>query len=277
MSRSADVLTSIVEHKRLEVAAAKSAVPLAEINDRIASLGSCRGFETRIRRHLADGRSGIIAECKKASPSKGVIRADYRIAEIAPSYQTGGASCLSVLTDQRFFQGSIEHLKVARQVSDLPVLRKDFMIDAYQIRESRAIGADCILLITAVLELAELQDFADEATELGLDVLIEVHSEDELETALQVERGMLGINNRNLRTFETTLETSVRLSSQVPTERLVVSESGMNRAEDIQTLRSAGINVFLIGESLMRESNPGLALSRMFRTQRLAIEPGAAA
>ncbi len=277
MSRPADVLTSIVESKRLEVAAAKSAVTLAEINDLIQSSSPPRGFERQIRQHIAEGRSGIIAECKKASPSKGVIRPKYDVTNIASSYQRAGASCLSVLTDQQFFQGSVQHLKAARLISGLPVLRKDFMIDAYQIRESRAIGADCILLIAAILGLAELQDFSAEAIELGLDVLVEVHTEEELEVALQVEHGMLGINNRNLRTSETTLETSIELSRQVPADRLVVAESGIHSSEDVLALKSAGINAFLIGESFMRAADPGAALRQIFSAERLAVESGAVA
>ncbi len=274
MPRSADVLSSIVEHKRHEVAAAKSSVTPAELNDHIASQSSPRGFEKRLRQHLAGDRPGIIAECKKASPSKGVIRTDYNMTEIVSSYQDAGASCLSVLTDHHFFQGSAEHLRIAKRAGCLPVLRKDFIIDRYQIHESRAMGADCILLIVAVLELTELRDFANEAAELGLDVLIEVHSEREIEMALQVDQGMVGINNRNLHTFETALETSIRLCGLVPDARLVISESGIHSQQDVQALNAAGIQAFLIGESFMRASNPGWALTQIFGHQQLTGEPG---
>ncbi len=274
MTKPPDVLTAIVEHKRLEVATAKSAVPSAEIDELIASQSPPRGFQQRLFQHIAAGRSGIIAECKKASPSKGTIRPDYDVAEIARSYQAGGASCLSVLTDSKFFQGSVDHLITARKVCDLPVLRKDFMIDTYQIRESRAIGADCILLIVAVLELAQLIEFSSEAADLGLDVLVEVHSEDELEIALQLKQGMLGINNRNLRTFETTLDTSIDLSRRVPANRLIISESGIHSAADVEMLKSAGIDAFLIGESFMRAQNPGHELSEIFGAKQFARQTG---
>lgn len=272
MSRLPDVLTSIVESKRLEVASAKSAVTQSEIDDRIQARSPIRGFEMQIREHVAADRSGIIAECKKASPSKGVIREDYNVAEIARNYRQAGASCLSVLTDQRFFHGSAEDLAIARQVCNLPVLRKDFVIDAYQVRESCAIGADCILLIVAVLGLAELQEFAIEADELGLDVLVEVHSQAELDVALQVGQGMIGINNRNLRTFETDLNTSIELCRHVPDDRLVISESGIHNAGHIAQLKAAGINAFLIGESLMKAKNPGLELAQIFAAERLDVE-----
>lgn len=274
MTKPPDVLASIVEHKRLEVAAAKSAVPIAEIDAQIAAQSPPRGFQNHLLEHIAAGRSGIIAECKKASPSKGTIRPNYDVADIARSYQSAGASCLSILTDVIFFQGSVDHLTTARRVCDLPVLRKDFMIDRYQIRESRAIGADCILLIVAVLEPAQLIEFSNEATELGLDVLIEVHSEQELEVALQLKDGMLGINNRNLRTFETTLTTSLELCCQVPDDRLVISESGIHSAADVQLLKSAGIDAFLIGESFMRAANPGHELSKIFVAESFTHRQG---
>ena len=275
MSRPTDVLTSIVEHKRQEIDVARKTVSIAEFTEHIQSHGPKRGFENRLREHMASGRSGIIAECKKASPSKGVIRRDYDVAQIAGSYEGGGASCLSVLTDQKFFQGSADHLEKAKKTCNLPVLRKDFIIDKSQILESHVMGADCILLIVAILDLAELQDFAAQAVEFNMDVLVEVHSEAELELALQVSHGMLGINNRNLRTFETTLETSIRLSRLVPKDRLVIAESGIHSAEDIETLKSAGINAFLIGESFMRASDPGTELERIFQAERLTYESGA--
>ena len=264
MAKPPDVLASIVDHKRREVAAAKSAISASQLNESIAARATIRGFESSLRQHISNGQSGVIAECKKASPSKGVIRANYDVMDIARSYQAGGASCLSVLTDAKFFQGSNQHLALARRVCDLPLLRKDFIIDPYQIRQSYAIGADCILLIVAVLDRVELAEYAKQAIELGLDVLIEVHDEAELDIALNIEHGMLGINNRNLRTFETTLETTLRLSRQVPSDRLVVSESGIHCAADIEMLKSAGIDTFLIGESLMRAANPGAALNELF-------------
>jgi len=277
MTNPSDILSVIVEHKRGEVSAAKPATSPAELDDRIAACAPSRGFEESLRRRITDGRCAIIAECKKASPSKGIICPDYDIASIASNYEAGGASCLSVLTDTRFFQGSADHLTTARQVTALPVLRKDFIIDPFQIRESCAMGADCILLIAAVLDWVELSEFASEAVELGLDVLIEVHSEAELETALQVRYGMLGINNRNLKTFETTLDTSLHLSRCVPADRLLVSESGIHRASHIQALRAAGIHAFLIGESLMRADHPGTALSAMLAADHSTLQSGASA
>ncbi len=277
VSRPPDVLASIIERKRLEVAAAKASVSSAEIEARIVAGNPPRGFESQIRKHIAAGRSAVIAECKKASPSKGIIREDYDVAEIAKSYQAAGASCLSVLTDRDFFQGSPEHLAIARQACHLPVLRKDFVIDSYQLAQSRAIGADCILLIVAVLSLTEILELTDEAYQLGLDVLVEVHSFKELETALRVERGMLGINNRNLKTFETSLETSIELCREVPADRIVVSESGIHQREHIARLKSAGINAFLIGESFMKARDPGEALARIFAAESFVIESGAVA
>ncbi len=269
MANPPDVLASIVEHKRLEVAAAKLATPLAEINERILARSPPRGFESQLRRHISAGRPGIIAECKKASPSKGIIRPNYDVADIARNYQSAGASCLSVLTDSKFFHGGFQHLETARQVCELPLLRKDFIIDPYQVRESFAIGADCILLIVAVLEHSQLVEYSCEAVELGLDVLIEVHSQEELDIALQVKHGMLGINNRDLRTFETRLETSIDLSRQISDDRLVVSESGIHCNTHIQKLKAAGLYAYLIGESLMRAENPGTELGKIFNFEEI--------
>ena len=268
MESSQDVLTSIVGRKYEEVAEAKSRTSLAEITERIAMCEPPRGFLQRLRELIARDQLAVIAECKKASPSKGLIRADYRPAEIAISYESGGAACLSVLTDQDFFKGSSEHLTIARQSCQLPVLRKDFIVDPWQIRQSRALGADCILLIVAITEFSQLQEYVAIALELGMDVLVEVHCLAELDKALQVPNTIIGINNRNLRTFETNLATSIDLMRQIPSDRLVVAESGIHNTEDVDKLRLAGIRAFLVGESFMRASEPGTELRKIFQLDR---------
>jgi indole-3-glycerol phosphate synthase len=225
-----------------------------------------RGFEASLRRTIDAGRAGVIAEIKKASPSKGVIRADFRPAEIAASYAAGGASCLSVLTDVQFFQGSVEYLQQARAACALPVIRKDFLIDLYQVYEARAMGADAILLIVAALDHGLMAELEACAQELGMDVLVEVHDGEELNAALRLNTRLLGINNRNLRTFEVTLDTTLGLLPNIPAERLVVTESGILGQADVKRMRDANVHAFLVGEAFMRASDPGAELRRLFDT-----------
>ena len=223
-----------------------------------------RGFVTAIEQKLAEGMAAVIAEIKKASPSKGVIREDFYPGEIARSYARGGAACLSVLTDVDFFQGSDDYLKQVRLEVNLPVIRKDFMVDEYQIYEARAIGADCILLIVACLEPARLRELNALAQELGLDVLMEVHNQAELETALEIPNRLIGINNRNLHNFETTLDTTFDLLGMIPEDRIVVTESGIHTIDDVAAMRGHNVNTFLVGEAFMRADDPGLRLLEMF-------------
>ena len=260
-----DILNKIVEVKREEVAAARRHRSLASVRDEAEGRHDVRGFEASLRAKIAAGHAGVIAEIKKASPSKGVIRADFRPAAIAESYATHGAACLSVLTDERFFQGSIAYLQQARAACELPVLRKDFMIDEYQVFEARAIGADCILLIAACLDDAQMADLEAVAHALKLDVLVEVHDGDELDRALKhTKTPLVGINNRNLRTFEVSLQTSIGLLPKVPADRLLVTESGIVTKDDVQRMRAANVNAFLVGETFMRAPDPGVALAELF-------------
>jgi len=259
-----DILQNIIARKREEIAARQLAVPLAELRARINDARPARGFAAAIEAKIAQGHAAVIAEIKKASPSKGVIRADFDPAAIARSYAANGAACLSVLTDVDFFQGHDVHLQQARAACNLPVLRKDFTIDPYQVLEARALGADCILLIAAALSDAQLAELAGLAAETGLDVLIEVHDGEELARALPVPAPLLGINNRDLRTFNTTLETSLNLREQVPPERRLVTESGIHTEQDVARMRAAGIDAFLVGEAFLREPDPGAALARLF-------------
>ncbi len=262
-----DILDKILTRKREEVAKAKRRRPEAQLRAALAKAPGIRGFAKVIHERVKLGHPAVIAEIKKASPSKGLIRADFDPAFLAQDYAHGGAACLSVLTDRDFFQGAPEFLLAARDACDLPVLRKDFMLDPYQIAESRALGADAILLIVAALDDATMQALADDALALGMDVLVEVHDAAELQRALDLRgdprRLLLGINNRNLRTFETTLEITLTLMQQVPPGRQVVSESGIFVPEDVARLRNAGVDVYLIGESLMRQPSPGDALRRL--------------
>ncbi len=267
MSGTPDILTRILARKREEIAERAENLPLDELMARVPSALPVRGFVEAIRRRLASGRPAVIAEIKKASPSKGVLREDFRPAEIAASYARHGATCLSVLTDVDFFQGSDVYLREARAACALPVLRKDFTIDPYQIYEARVIGADCILLIVAALGAAQLEELAACAREVGLDVLVEVHDAAELERALALGTPLIGINNRDLRTFETRLETTFRLLSRVPPDRLVVTESGILVPADVQAMRSKGVNVFLVGEAFMRAADPGARLAELFAGQ----------
>ena len=251
-----DILKKIVAHKQEEVAAAKAAVSISELKGRIAELEDVpRGFERALRSAAASNWTAIIAEVKKGSPSKGIIRPDFDPLDIASTYQDNGATCLSVLTDEKFFLGHLRFLALIREAVSLPLLRKDFIIDPYQIYESRAAGADAILLIAACLDLDRLQEFHNLARELNLDVLMEVHDEAELEKALQTECSLIGVNNRNLRTFATDLGTTGRLARMMPVNRLLVAESGINSRADIERLKGAGAGAFLVGEALMREDD----------------------
>ena len=263
-----DILNKIVAVKHEEVAAAQKRLPLAAIRQDAESRVLTRDFEGALRAKIAQGQAAVIAEIKKASPSKGVIRADFIPADIAQSYAEGdgqvSAACLSVLTDKEFFQGSIDYLKQARASCQLPVLRKDFMIDPYQVYEARAIGADCILLIAAALDDAQMADL--EAVALGLDmaVLVEVHDAAELQRALKLKTPLVGINNRNLRTFDVTLDTTLGLLNEVPADRLLITESGIATRADVQRMRDAGVHAFLVGETFMRADEPGEALAELF-------------
>lgn len=261
-----DILDRINAVKREEVAAASARVPLAALRAEAESRAEpTRGFVNALRAKIAAGHSGVIAEVKKASPSKGVLREDFRPADIARSYEQHGAACLSVLTDAPHFQGSVEFLKQARAACALPVLRKDFMIDPYQVYEARSMGADCILLIAASLDDGLMAELEDCALGLGLDVLVEVHDGAELERALRLKTPMVGINNRNLKTFEVTLDTTLGLLKQVPADRLLVTESGILGPDDVRRMRDAQVNAFLVGEAFMRAPDPGAALSALFR------------
>ena len=259
-----DILNRILARKVEEIAERSARLPLAELRARVADQPDTRGFAAALESCVEAGRAAVIAEIKKASPSKGVIRADFDPVAIAQSYQRGGASCLSVLTDVDFFQGADAHLQQVRAACGLPLLRKDFTIDAYQVYEARVIGADCILLIAAALDDETLMDLALLAADLDLDVLVEVHDGDEMERALEIPAPLIGINNRNLRSFEVSLETSVNLRRNVPAERLLVSESGIATREDVAHLRTAGIHAFLVGEAFMRATDPGSELQRLF-------------
>ncbi len=261
---SSDILNRILKRKLEEVAERQTRTPLDALRERVAEASPPRGFIASLRQRIDAGEPGIIAEIKKASPSKGLIREDFRPGWIAERYEAGGAACLSVLTDIDFFQGSDDYLVEARNACQLPVLRKDFVVDAYQIFEARALGADCILLIVASLGDRDLKAFADQAAELELDVLMEVHDEVELDRALATGVPMIGINNRNLRTFETTLDTTLRMLDRVPPDRLLITESGIHRRDDVEKMRAANVNGFLVGEAFMRADDPGEALKTLF-------------
>jgi len=259
-----DILQTILARKAEEVAQRRAAVPLEQLQARVAAAPPVRGFVRALQAAIANGDPAVIAEVKKASPSKGVIRPDFHPADIAVSYEFGGASCLSVLTDVDFFQGSDAYLQEAREACTLPVLRKDFVIDAYQLVEARVLGADCILLIVAALDDRQLAELSSLAMELGMDVLVEVHDIDELERALQVPVQMIGINNRNLRTFEVSLQATLDMRSAVPKDRLLVTESGILTPQDVALMRDAGVNAFLVGEAFMRVEEPGEGLRQLF-------------
>jgi indole-3-glycerol phosphate synthase len=259
-----DVLERIVAVKREEVAAAAKRKSLSVVRADAESRVLTRDFVGALRAKVAAGHPAVIAEIKKASPSKGVLRADFIPADIAQSYAEHGAACLSVLTDVQFFQGSIDYLKQARASCHLPVLRKDFLVDAYQVYESRACGADCILLIAACLDDAQMADFETIARSLDMAVLVEVHDGAELERALKLKTPLLGVNNRNLKTFEVSLDTTLGLRKDVPSERLLVCESGIHTRDDVLRMGAAGVSVFLVGEAFMRAPDPGEALDNLF-------------
>ena len=261
-----DILDQIVAVKREEIAASRHKKPLAVVRADAESRVLTRDFVGALRKKLAAGKPAVIAEIKKASPSKGVIREDFIPADIAQSYAEFGAACLSVLTDQQFFQGSVDYLKQARASCQLPVLRKDFMVDAYQIYESRVMGADCILLIAACLDDAQMAEFEAIARSLDMAVLVEVHDKAELQRALKLKTPLVGINNRNLRTFEVTLDTTLGLLADVPKDRLLVTESGIHSQADVQKMRDANVHAFLVGEVFMRAKEPGVALAELFGT-----------
>jgi indole-3-glycerol phosphate synthase len=260
-----DILTRIVAVKHEEVAAAKRLRDGASMRRDALAQPAARDFVGALRAKIAAGQSAVIAEIKKASPSKGVIREHFVPAEIAATYARHGAACLSVLTDRPFFQGEAAFLQQARAACSLPVLRKDFMVDAYQVDEARACGADCILLIAACLNDAQMADLEAQALGLGMAVLVEVHDAGELERALRLKTPLLGINNRNLKSFEVTLDTTLGLLSQVPAGRLLVTESGIVGRADVQRMRAAGVHAFLVGEAFMRADDPGAALADLFR------------
>jgi indole-3-glycerol phosphate synthase len=259
-----DILDRILARKAEEVADRRLRRPLAELKSHASDTPTSRGFEATLRGRVRAGKPAVIAEVKKASPSKGVIRPHFDPTAIAQSYASAGAACLSVLTDEDFFQGHDRYLDQARRACVLPILRKDFTIDAYQVYEARNLGADCILLIVAALPDARLNELADLASELGIDVLVEVHDGDELERALTTRAGLIGINNRNLRTFETRLETTLELRERVPPERLLVTESGITTRADVERMRNAGVHAFLVGEAFMRAPDPGAELEKLF-------------
>ena len=259
-----DILNKIIATKREEIAAAMALKPFSVLEAEAKLQSAPRDFVGAIRGKLAAGLPAVIAEIKKASPSKGVIRPDFHPAEIARSYADNGAACLSVLTDRQYFQGEPAYLQAARAACELPVLRKDFMVDPYQVLEARAMGADCILLIAAALTLEEMQSLESQAMALGMAVLVEVHDAAELEAALQLKTPLLGINNRNLRTFEVTLNTTLGLLERIPGDRVVVTESGILKPEDVRLMRESAVNAFLVGEAFMRAEEPGIELARLF-------------
>ena len=261
---SEDILKKIAVVKHEEVAAAQARKPLAEVREDAESRVLTRDFLGALRSKIAAGQPAVIAEIKKASPSKGVLRADFIPADIAQSYAEFGAACLSVLTDKQFFQGSVDYLKQARASCQLPVLRKDFMVDAYQIYESRVMGADAVLLIAALLDDAQMAEYEAIARQLDMAVLVEVHDAAELERALRLKTPLVGINNRNLRSFEVSLQTTLDLRKSVPADRILVTESGILSSADVQTMRDADVHAFLVGEAFIRAAEPGEALAGLF-------------
>ena len=259
-----DILNKILATKAIEVAASKAKISLDKVKKLAEMQPKPRDFIGAIRAKIAAGNAAVIAEIKKASPSKGVIRENFNPAEIAVSYENGGAACLSVLTDVEYFQGSSDYLLQARAACHLPVLRKDFMIDAYQVYEARAMGADCILLIAAAIDLAKMRELETVAHELGMAVLVEVHDGDELALALQLKTPLVGINNRNLRTFDVTLQTTLGLLDRLPDDKIIVTESGIFTADDVKLMRDNNVHTFLVGEAFMRQPDPGLELKKVF-------------
>jgi len=259
-----DILNKILAAKKIEVAASKAAISLEQLQKQAEAQGDPRDFVGCIHKKVMANKPAVIAEIKKASPSKGIIRADFNPAEIAKSYEKAGVACLSVLTDVEYFQGSAEYLKQARKACKLPVLRKDFMIDEYQVFEARAMGADCILLIVAALEPKQMQALELLANALGMAVLVEVHNAEEMELALQLDTPLIGINNRNLRTFEVTLQTTLDLLKVLPDDRFVITESGIFTPEDVKLMTDNDVHGFLVGEAFMRQPDPGAELARVF-------------
>ena len=259
-----DILEKITAVKHQEVAAARKRKSLEAVRADAESRVLTRDFVGALRAKIADGQSAVIAEIKKASPSKGVLRADFEPADIAQSYAEHGAACLSVLTDKDFFQGSSDYLRQARASCTLPVLRKDFMVDAYQIYESRAMGADAVLLIAACLNDGQMAEFEQIARSLDMAVLVEVHDAEELQRALKLKTPLIGINNRNLKTFEVSLDTTISMLADVPKDRLLITESGITTPADVVRMREAGVNAFLVGEAFMRANEPGEALAKLF-------------
>ena len=268
MNDTPDILRKILARKVEEIAERASRLPLKELRQRAEAASVPRGFLQAIRRCIATDKPAIIAEIKKASPSKGLLRTDFQPAAIAQSYERHGATCLSVLTDVDFFQGSDAFLQAARAACRLPVLRKDFTMDAYQVYEARAIGADAILLIVAALEDNRMLELASLATELGMDVLVEAHDGQELDRALALKTPLIGINNRDLRTFHTSLETTLGLLKKIPPDHVVVTESGIHTPEDVALMRARGVNVFLVGEVLMKAPDPGVKLRELFNAPK---------
>ncbi len=264
MSQTPDILNKILKRKVEEIAERSTALSMRELSKRVDSAPPPRDFVVALQAKLAEGQSAVIAEIKKASPSRGVLREDFYPAEIAASYERHGAACLSVLTDADFFQGSETYLQQARAACSLPVLRKDFIIDPYQVYEARVIGADCILLIVAALGDAMMLELSHLAEHLGMAVLVEVHDTDELERALELPTPLIGINNRNLRTFSTDLNTTLNLLSAIPQDRIVITESGINARSDVALMREHNVHAFLVGEAFMRAVDPGAALARLF-------------
>lgn len=260
----ADILEKILQTKQQEIATRSQSTSLEMLRERAAKGTATRGFLSALQRKIANKEPAVIAEVKKASPSKGIIRADFHPAAIAESYEQGGAACLSVLTDADYFQGHEDYLQAAREACSLPVIRKDFIIDPYQVYEARAINADCILLIVSALSDEKLRGLYDLAIELGMDVLIEVHDREELKRILPLNALLIGVNNRNLRTFETSLQTSIDLLPLVPEDTLLVTESGIHTQNDVQQMRKHNINAFLVGEAFMRAEQPGDALHQLF-------------
>lgn len=263
-SDTPDILVKILDRKREEIAERSARVSLEQLKQQCAAADAVRGFIRSIENKISDKQSAVIAEIKKASPSKGILREDFKPAEIASSYADHGAACLSILTDKDYFQGHEEYLKQARAACELPVIRKDFIIDPYQVYEARAIDADCILLIVSALGDEDLQSLFDLAHDLGMDVLMEVHDEQEMQRALKTGARLIGINNRNLRTFDTSLDTTLSMLAMVDERHILVTESGIHTKEDVQLMRDNNVNAFLVGEAFMRAENPGEKLAELF-------------